>query len=146
MLGEARLARFVEDADAEHDRLAGLEARQVVAEGAGFLRAARRVVLRIEVQNDRLPGVVAEPVGLAVLIFQTERGRFLSGLDERPRCLLCDRIADSSTAMIMLKTIDAHAGGEPLRLIVEGFPAPRGKTMLEKREWVAGTPTTCAAW
>ena len=38
--------------------------------------------------------------------------------------------------MVRLKTIDAHAAGEPLRLIVEGFPAPRGKTMLEKREWV----------
>src|SRR3954454_22256149 len=38
--------------------------------------------------------------------------------------------------MISVKTIDAHAAGEPLRLIVEGFPAPRGKTMLEKREWV----------
>src|SRR4051794_28652947 len=38
--------------------------------------------------------------------------------------------------MISVKTIDAHAAGEPLRLIVDGFPAPRGKTMLEKREWV----------
>ncbi|HJZ77089.1 MAG TPA: proline racemase family protein [Vicinamibacterales bacterium] len=38
--------------------------------------------------------------------------------------------------MISVKTIDAHAAGEPLRLIVEGFPAPRGSTMLEKREWV----------
>ncbi len=37
--------------------------------------------------------------------------------------------------MIILKTIDAHAGGEPLRLIVDGFPAPRGKSMLEKRNW-----------
>src|SRR5438094_3364440 len=37
--------------------------------------------------------------------------------------------------MVRLKTIDAHAAGEPLRLIVEGFPSPRGKTMLEKREW-----------
>jgi trans-L-3-hydroxyproline dehydratase len=36
-----------------------------------------------------------------------------------------------------LKTIDAHAGGEPLRLIVDGFPAPRGKTMLEKQAWAA---------
>jgi len=35
-----------------------------------------------------------------------------------------------------LKTIDAHAAGEPLRLVVDGFPAPRGKTMLDKREWV----------
>src|SRR6267142_1793494 len=47
----------------------------------------------------------------------------------------CD-VRYSSTAMVTLKTIDAHAAGEPLRLIVDGFPSPRGKTMLEKREWV----------
>src|SRR2546430_5202481 len=38
--------------------------------------------------------------------------------------------------MIQLKTIDAHAAGEPLRLIVEGFPPPQGRTMLDKREGV----------
>lgn len=38
--------------------------------------------------------------------------------------------------MLTLRTIDAHAAGEPLRLVVDGFPAPRGKTMLERREWV----------
>src|SRR5215813_6114816 len=38
--------------------------------------------------------------------------------------------------MLRLSTIDAHAAGEPLRLIVDGFPSPRGNTMLEKREWV----------
>lgn len=38
--------------------------------------------------------------------------------------------------MVRVRTIDAHAAGEPLRLIVDGFPTPRGKTMLEKREWV----------
>src|SRR3954468_14867736 len=38
--------------------------------------------------------------------------------------------------MITLKTIDAHAAGEPLRLIVSGFPSPHGKTMLAKREWI----------
>jgi trans-L-3-hydroxyproline dehydratase len=38
--------------------------------------------------------------------------------------------------MVRLKTIDAHAAGEPLRLIVDGFPSPIGKTMLAKREWV----------
>ena len=37
--------------------------------------------------------------------------------------------------MIRLNTIDAHAGGEPLRLVVDGFPVPQGHTMLEKREW-----------
>jgi proline racemase len=34
------------------------------------------------------------------------------------------------------RTLDAHAAGEPLRLIVEGYPAPKGETMLEKRAWV----------
>src|SRR5260221_969772 len=38
--------------------------------------------------------------------------------------------------MLRVKTIDAHAAGEPLRLIVDGFPSPRGATMLDKREWV----------
>jgi len=38
--------------------------------------------------------------------------------------------------MLQLKTIDAHAAGEPLRLIVDGFPSPPCRTMLEKREWV----------
>jgi trans-L-3-hydroxyproline dehydratase len=38
--------------------------------------------------------------------------------------------------MVRLKTIDAHAAGEPLRLIVDGFPSPLGNTMLAKREWV----------
>src|SRR5262245_48338157 len=38
--------------------------------------------------------------------------------------------------MLRLNPIDAHAAGEPLRLVVDGFPAPRGKTMPEKREWV----------
>src|SRR5947208_15927607 len=37
---------------------------------------------------------------------------------------------------ISIRTIDAHAAGEPLRLIVEGFPSPHGRTMLDKREWV----------
>jgi proline racemase len=34
------------------------------------------------------------------------------------------------------RTLDAHAAGEPLRLILEGYPAPKGRTMLEKRAWV----------
>ena len=37
----------------------------------------------------------------------------------------------------VIRTIDAHAEGGPLRLVVHGFPAPRGRTMLEKREWLA---------
>ncbi len=37
---------------------------------------------------------------------------------------------------MILRTIDAHAAGAPLRLVVDGFPSPRGRTMAEKREWV----------
>jgi trans-L-3-hydroxyproline dehydratase len=38
--------------------------------------------------------------------------------------------------MHTLRTIDAHTAGEPLRLIVDGFPRVEGATMLERREWV----------
>ena len=38
---------------------------------------------------------------------------------------------------MIIRTIDAHAAGGPLRLVVDGFPAPRGKTMLEKLEWAS---------
>ena len=38
--------------------------------------------------------------------------------------------------MVTLKTIDAHAEGGPLRLVIEGFPSPRGRAMTEKVEWV----------
>lgn len=34
-----------------------------------------------------------------------------------------------------LTTIDAHTAGEPLRIIVEGFPEIPGETMLEKRRY-----------
>ena len=38
--------------------------------------------------------------------------------------------------MIRIETIDAHTAGEPLRLIVSGFPPVKGKTILEQREYV----------
>jgi proline racemase len=34
-----------------------------------------------------------------------------------------------------IRTIDAHAAGEPLRLVIDGLPSPEGRTMLEKRLW-----------
>ena len=34
-----------------------------------------------------------------------------------------------------IKSIDAHAAGEPLRLVIDGLPAPEGRTMLDKRAW-----------
>ena len=38
--------------------------------------------------------------------------------------------------MLRIETIDAHTAGEPLRLIVNGFPAIEGRTILEQREFV----------
>jgi proline racemase len=38
--------------------------------------------------------------------------------------------------MIRIQTIDAHTAGEPLRLIASGFPAIKGKTILEQRDYV----------
>ena len=38
--------------------------------------------------------------------------------------------------MITIRTIDAHTAGEPLRLIVDGFPSVEGVTMRAKREWL----------
>lgn len=35
-----------------------------------------------------------------------------------------------------IRTIDAHTAGEPLRLVVDGFPTPAGQTMQEKRAWL----------
>ena len=33
-----------------------------------------------------------------------------------------------------IKTIDAHTGGEPLRVIIDGYPSLSGNTILEKRQ------------
>src|SRR5260221_2887169 len=82
LLRELRLARLVQDADAEDGRLARLETRQVVAERAGLLGAAGGVVLRIEVQDHGPAGVFRELVGLSALVLQGEGGRFLSGIDQ----------------------------------------------------------------
>jgi proline racemase len=38
--------------------------------------------------------------------------------------------------VLTIETLDAHTGGEPLRLIIRGFPEPQGATMLERREWL----------
>ncbi len=39
----------------------------------------------------------------------------------------------NSAAAITYRTVDMHAGGEPVRLILEGFPEPAGATVLAKR-------------
>jgi len=35
----------------------------------------------------------------------------------------------------VIKTIDAHVGGQPLRLIVDGVPVPTGTTSVQQRDW-----------
>jgi trans-L-3-hydroxyproline dehydratase len=34
-----------------------------------------------------------------------------------------------------IRTIDAHVGGQPIRLIVDGVPRPSGKTLQARRDW-----------
>jgi proline racemase len=43
---------------------------------------------------------------------------------------------DSSSDPRIIRTIDAHTAGEPLRLIVDGFPPIEGHTILEQRDFV----------
>lgn len=35
-----------------------------------------------------------------------------------------------------VKTVDAHVGGQTLRLVVDGMPHPLGRTMRDKRVWL----------
>ncbi|HEU5102236.1 MAG TPA: proline racemase family protein, partial [Roseiflexaceae bacterium] len=37
--------------------------------------------------------------------------------------------------VLTISTLDAHAAGEPLRLVIDGLPSPDGRTMLDKRAW-----------
>jgi len=37
----------------------------------------------------------------------------------------------------VLRAIDAHCGGQPLRLVVDGLPTPAGSTMRARERWMA---------
>src|ERR1700756_924742 len=39
-----------------------------------------------------------------------------------------------SRSIASYRTVEMHTGGEPVRLVLEGFPEPRGSTVLEKRQ------------
>jgi len=41
-----------------------------------------------------------------------------------------------TTNSLEIKTIDMHTGGEPLRVIIDGYPPILGDTILEKRNYV----------
>ena len=34
---------------------------------------------------------------------------------------------------MILSTVEMHTGGEPTRIIIDGWPTFRGKTLLDKR-------------
>ena len=36
----------------------------------------------------------------------------------------------------MVKTVEMHTGGEPVRIVVDGYPSLQGKTILDKRRYV----------
>src|SRR5687768_2105867 len=80
--GELRLALLVENADAEDHRLAAFVGRQLRLEVARLLRAARCIVLWIEVENDRPSEIVGQLMRVAVLVLQRERGRPFSWIDQ----------------------------------------------------------------
>src|SRR5258705_5111669 len=54
LLGEPLVAQLVIQADPQHDRVLGLDAREGIAESTGFHAAAWRVVLGIEIEDDAL--------------------------------------------------------------------------------------------
>ena len=86
LVGELAVRLLVVDRDAEDRDLAALQLRPRVAEGAGLLRAAGRVVLRIEVQDDFLALEVGELDGLPVLVLRRER----AGPCRPPRAAPCE--------------------------------------------------------
>ena len=45
----------------------------------------------------------------------------------------------------VISTIDAHAAGEPLRIITAGLPPLPGATVLERRRYMAEHHTTSVA-
>ena len=75
LLREAFLGVDAVDADADHRGVGAAEREDVVADLAGLGGAARRAVLRVEVEHDPLAAVVGERAPLAGLVLQLEGGR-----------------------------------------------------------------------
>lgn len=47
-----------------------------------------------------------------------------------------DKKLSVPTGWLSIKTIDMHTGGEPLRVIIDGFPPIKGNNVLEARQFV----------
>src|SRR5437016_13158433 len=103
-------------ADADHFGAGVLKVLVLVAEGARFLRAARRVVLRIEVEDDRLlAAVVAEPHRATAPVREREVGR---------------RVADAHTGGAAAEQVEeSHACPDTI-ITGPGQPAPAKSTPI----------------
>jgi hypothetical protein len=75
--------------DAEDGRAGGLVVGRVVADPAGLRRAAGRVGLGVEVEDDRAAAQLAQPDPLAVLVGKLEVRRAVPGLDQGWACSIC---------------------------------------------------------
>jgi trans-L-3-hydroxyproline dehydratase len=56
-------------------------------------------------------------------------------MDSVYQCILKKRDFDPPKDWLQINTIDMHAGGEPLRVILDGFPLPEGNSVLERRRY-----------
>src|SRR5207253_8801392 len=108
--GEFLVRRRGVGADADHLGARVLKVLVLVAEGARFLRAARRVVLRVEVEDDRLPAaVVAQPHGAVARVREREVGR---------------RVPDADAGGAAAEQVEeSHAGPDTI-IARPGQPAP----------------------
>ena len=50
--------------------------------------------------------------------------------------ILSNKVLSPPSNWISIKTIDMHTGGEPLRVILDGFPEIKGNSVLEARQFV----------
>src|SRR5438128_8740889 len=88
LVAELSMARGVIPADAEDDRSLRRHAGEIVSEAARFLRAPRRVVLRIEIQDYLLPSKVLQGHPPSVVGSQREvGGRFANRGHQSPRVM-----------------------------------------------------------
>src|SRR5581483_9293665 len=129
-------------ADAEHDGAALPELAPGVADPARLLRATGCVVLRIEVEDDRLPAQVREPNGLAGVRRDLEVGCRLAFLDYHCRVPCARESARSarlhcpSRSADVAELVDAHGsgpcGGNPVevQILSSALSDPSGTTQV----------------
>ena len=70
--GESGMRIGIVDADANHPGIEFFDLEQVVAESAGFLGTARRIVLRVEIEHQPFACVILEGVRLLLGVRQHE--------------------------------------------------------------------------